>query len=314
MAELKAITYKSEINLIGRYACDFESVETGGDLFGFWNQDGMPVVIFVTGPGKDSKHNIASFYQDIPYLHECGDYLHNNFALEHIGSWHSHHKMGIYGPSEGDLNTMRNCLNTQAPTRFLIVICNFESSKAVIVNGFIFSLEFQNIHKNTLWVLLPEISPIRDQVKDHAKFIKYPKTKKVQLKIQETNLNESKKVIPPEKVDLPVESYFNTSEGRIFLKKELEKIKERKDCTDVELVQNSDKTIGITFKFDGKDIEIRYPLDFSEKNPNPTLIEKNIKDQNKEIKLEVTPERMYFISPFDFFREIRRAFFDQNWF
>jgi hypothetical protein len=309
MAQIKAIINADELTFIARCVLDFNDLETGGDYFGYWNKDGMPVIKYVTGPGKKTTRTSTSFYQDIEYLHECGDYIHGKFALEHIGSWHSHHKLGLDHPSGGDVNTMRNCLNTQGVDKFFITICNIISSDEVNINGFLFSNAFRNLYEKSDWVILPDASPYRRQIEDKADFITYPKTKKAKFRVSQTTLNASKKIIQPEKADLPKDSYFDTEEGRKFLKNEFEKIKEDKDASDVEIIQNADKTIGISFKYEGKELEIRYPLDFSEKNPNPELRVKEAEQEVKKHIIEIEPERRYFIRRYNLFDIFRQRFF-----
>ncbi|MDD3878330.1 MAG: hypothetical protein PHT69_17050 [Bacteroidales bacterium] len=310
MEKLVSITYEGELEVIARHTLDFENTETGGDLFGFWTKDSMPIIKYVTGPGKNTSRSATSFFQDIPYLHQCGHYFHDNFALEHIGSWHSHHKLGIEKPSEGDINTMRNCLLNKGIERFFIAICVINNRKEVTINGFLFSNEFVNIHKQTNWIILPNESPFRKQIDNNTRFIVHPNTKKSIYKVvMENNSNCDNKINTSEKVELPNDSFFSTEAGRKFLKQEYEKISSRIDCTDVELIQNDDQTIGISFKLDGKEIEIRYPVDFSEKNPNPVIIEKNDKNETKRHLIAVEPVKMYFISTFDIFSDIFRLIF-----
>jgi hypothetical protein len=297
MSEIKAITTESELNFIARCVLDYEDLETGGDFFGYWSKDGMPVIVYTTGPGKKTKRSSVSFYQDISYLHMCGDYIHNKFAYEHIGSWHSHHKLGLEHPSGGDVNTMQNCLNTQGVDKFFITICNIVSSNEVLINGFLFSKFYRNLYEKTNWAILPDENPIRKYIDEKVDFITYPKTKKAKFKVSETNLKESKKVIVDEKVDLATNSYFTTDEGRKFLKNEFEKLKNVKEFSNVEIIQNEDKTIGITFLFNNREVEIRYPLDFPEKNPTPVVYEKETGKEPKQYFKEIELYKLGF--PFD---------------
>ena len=64
----KAIIYQSELDYMSRCILDYPNIETGGQLFGFWTATGVPVVMYVIGPGKNAQHNPTSFVQDQRYL------------------------------------------------------------------------------------------------------------------------------------------------------------------------------------------------------------------------------------------------------
>jgi hypothetical protein len=83
-----------------------DNIETGGDLFGLWVNSYTAVVQFVLGPGQNCKRTAVSFYQDIEYLREAGNYLTQQHGLCNIGQWHSHHRLSLTRPSGGDENTV----------------------------------------------------------------------------------------------------------------------------------------------------------------------------------------------------------------
>ena len=135
-----------------------------------------------------------------------------------------------------------------------------------------------------------------------------PKYQKGVFRIAPAQQRHSGK-LESEKPELSKDSYFETASGREFLKKEFAKIQSHPDCKDVELIQNEDKTIGITFLFENKEVEVRYPNDFSEENPNPMIIEK---DKDNVVKTHIIPadeEKRYFRNPFDLFNEFRKIIF-----
>src|ERR1035437_2290375 len=160
----KAIIYQSELDFMSRCVIDYPNLETGGDFFGFWTKEGHPVVQFVIGPGKGTTRTSTSFYQDIEYLKECGKFLNGKYGLEHIGGWHSHHRLALAHPSGGDVNTMRNALRNGNIERFLISICNIESESDVTINGFLFSRENPKDYNFCKWHILDEKSPIRETI------------------------------------------------------------------------------------------------------------------------------------------------------
>ncbi|RYY51420.1 MAG: hypothetical protein EOO06_00010 [Chitinophagaceae bacterium] len=304
MSGAKAIIYESELRFLTKCVLDYPDLETGGDFFGFWNKDGLPVIMVATGPGEKTTRTSTSFYQDIHFLHQCGEFLHANFALEHIGSWHSHHRLGLDRPSGGDINTMKNCLNSQNIDKFFISISNIVEKDLVKIGGFLFSKSYRNLYEDTEWILLPNVSPFKEKI-EQQRFFTFPHTEDGRYKLKRSNSGVSNRLIKQEKVELAPNSFFETAEGRSFLKKEYEKINSNSEFSDVELIQNEDKTIGITFNYDGKALEIRYPHDFSENNPNPVVIERN--DENKILEHPIQAES-YKRNPFDLLYAIKAIF------
>ena len=59
-----AIIYQSELDYLSRCILDYPDIETGGQLFGFWTNQGVPVVLYVIGPGRHANHQQSFFNQD----------------------------------------------------------------------------------------------------------------------------------------------------------------------------------------------------------------------------------------------------------
>jgi len=307
MEEIYATTHESELRFISNCVLDYSNLETGGDYFGFWTKYGMPVIVFATGPGPQTSRSEVSFYQDIGYLHNTGNYVYENYKIKHIGSWHSHHRLGLEHPSGGDVNTMRNALSNGNLQRFFITICNIKDADTVKINGFLFSNEYSNFYRPVKWNIIERPSPIREKEINNSLFTS-PKSQNATFVVDVVK----KKIVnvsEHEKPALPENSFFNTKEGSEFLKKEFLKIKNHPECSDVEMVQNEDNTIGFTFKMESKDVEIRYPNDFSSANPNPIVIERENGGAVKTHNIESNKEKKHFIKPFDLIKEMRKMLF-----
>ena len=52
----RPIIFRSEMDYISRCILDYTNIETGGQLFGYWTEDGTPVVLFAIGPGANANH------------------------------------------------------------------------------------------------------------------------------------------------------------------------------------------------------------------------------------------------------------------
>lgn len=133
----RAEIYRSELEYILRCILERPEIETGGELFGFWKDDGTPVVTYVIGPGPKANHEYAFFNQDIAYLSEVGSVLTGKFGLEHIGEWHSHHSLGLAHPSGHDASTIAHGMAAHRRNRFLLCIgtCSDRSAR---LGGFAF--------------------------------------------------------------------------------------------------------------------------------------------------------------------------------
>jgi len=261
----KAIIYQSELDFIAKCVLDYPDEETGGDFFGFWNKDGFPVVQYVIGPGPKTTRSSISFYQDIQYLKQCGALLNARHCLEHIGSWHSHHTLGLAKPSRGDINTMQNALNNYGVSSFLISICNITKNE-VVVNGFLFSGENADMYEDCAWVILEGQSPVREDINQlNNKLFSGPEVKEANVKPANTATMRKEKTA--EKPVLPKGSYFETTQGQEYLKKVYAKLESNRELEKVDLVQKEDARIGIKFNYDGDGYEIIFPHEFPEKSP-----------------------------------------------
>jgi hypothetical protein len=279
----KAIIHKSELDFMSRCVMDFPDLETGGDFFGFWTKEGDPVIQFVIGPGLNTTRTQQSFYQDIDYLKRCGTFLNSKYGLEHIGGWHSHHRLGLTKPSSGDVNTMRNALHDQNLPNFLISICNIDGNSTVSIKGYLFSKGNPNDYTPCNWNILEGISPLRDSLlREDSNLFVSPKTKRAPDQIEIIDLNNNlKNEIEVEKPELALDSYWTKPEGRTYLKNAYEKLKARTDISNVEILQLADKRIALSFYHDGDGYEIQFPEDFPKSDPE--VVEKKLDGDNESI-------------------------------
>ena len=159
--------YASEYKQICAWVLKERSLETGGDLFGLWNNDHTAVIQLVLGPGKDCQRTSGSFYQDVNYLEKVGSHLTRKEGLCHIGEWHSHHTIGLKRPSGGDERTVWTNMPKYGLSRFLLFIANIENRDLSASAG-CFLFEFENTNKRKQvrqgkFVLLQNESPFRSR-------------------------------------------------------------------------------------------------------------------------------------------------------
>lgn len=157
----RAFIYQSEMEFIFRCILDYPSIETGGELFGFWSVSGTPVVLYAIGPGPHANHQPTFFNQDLDYLHSLGGLLVRRYGLHHIGEWHSHHQLGLAQPSGHDARTMIENIRNHHLHRFLCCIGNCRE-EAVTLNPFNFTESAQYTRAD--WVIKPMESPFRQVI------------------------------------------------------------------------------------------------------------------------------------------------------
>ncbi|GDX83872.1 hypothetical protein LBMAG42_56830 [Deltaproteobacteria bacterium] len=116
--------YESELLRMAAHMAAFPRRETGGELFGLATHSGASVVYRVTGPAKRARHLSTSFFQDEAFIRSASEVAWAH-GLQHLGSWHSHHHIGLAEPSGGDEHTARAALKETGWPRFLMIIGNF---------------------------------------------------------------------------------------------------------------------------------------------------------------------------------------------
>lgn len=136
--DFKVYLFEEDRKIMEDLVLRYQDVETGGDLFGLWTTEGDAVLHIVLGPGQDCKRTDVSFYQDIPYLQRNGELLTQKYMLCHIGEWHSHHRLRLFQPSQGDSSTViRNY--PSGTCGFLLIIANIVSPTAVEFSPYLYT-------------------------------------------------------------------------------------------------------------------------------------------------------------------------------
>jgi hypothetical protein len=114
--------YAGDLQNLAHWVRDSPDKETGGDLFGNWSHVGNPVVQAVIGPGPQARRSATLFHQDIDFLRAQAALLARQGGLQHIGQWHSHHRLGLEEPSEHDNRTIQRALANYHLPAFVLCI------------------------------------------------------------------------------------------------------------------------------------------------------------------------------------------------
>lgn len=94
-----------------KLARDWEPLEVGGVLAGYWNDQAAVVTDFV-GPGEDAQHDRYTFVPDDEYhaTEIARLYSASNGATIYLGDWHTH-PSGLARLSPLDKGTLRRIAN-----------------------------------------------------------------------------------------------------------------------------------------------------------------------------------------------------------
>lgn len=157
------VTWESEVRAMAVEATAW-SIETGGDLFGRW-QD-VPTVFLATKAGPAAQRDHAHFRLDVDYLRDLSETLATTWGLRYFGDWHSHHRLGLSAPSGGDRRRIISIGNRNQFPAMAEIIVTLEESRGdptVRIHPWLYDLAGEANHPFVLDVkVLPGISPVRE--------------------------------------------------------------------------------------------------------------------------------------------------------
>lgn len=90
-------------------AAQFSPFEAGGLLLGYWNDDGIAVVMAATRPGPRAVHRLFSFVPDYGFDDKQVEHAYERSGRYwgYLGDWHTH-PLGSSDPSRKDRKVARN--------------------------------------------------------------------------------------------------------------------------------------------------------------------------------------------------------------
>jgi len=158
----------SELQAIGQNAFEWGETETGNWLWGFQRVDGSIVIMLATPPGPNAKHSTVQFVEDHEYFIECANYLYERFGIEPRIRAHSHHRLGISGPSGGDRETAASFSEKNSMPNFVDLILTFtdEECRKIRISAFVYEDPTNPASKEKTCQIgiIPGVSPIRESL------------------------------------------------------------------------------------------------------------------------------------------------------
>jgi len=120
-------TWKSELEHMAGIAAQKGRIETGGDLFGLMSHGDKPVIMFSTPPGPNAIQESAHFRQDPDFLRQVSHLLGDEYGIQYLGNYHSHHWLNIQGLSMGDIASVHSIAKRNRYTRLSQIVITFQN-------------------------------------------------------------------------------------------------------------------------------------------------------------------------------------------
>ena len=157
--------YESELQMIGFDSASWDT-ETGGDLFGVW-QD-IPIIYLATLAGPKAIRNHAHFRLDLEYLIALSADLEVDWGLRYFGDWHSHHSLGLASPSSGDKKRIVSVAkknNFEAMAEFIITFTPTSGAeKQIAIHPFAYLNPPSTSLTDVGLIVLKGTSPVRSML------------------------------------------------------------------------------------------------------------------------------------------------------
>jgi hypothetical protein len=157
------LVWESELRAIAAETSAW-TIETGGDLFGRW-QD-TPAVYLATKAGPKAIRNTTHFRLDVDYLRQLSETLATDWSLRYFGDWHSHHRLGLTEPSSGDRKRIRGLGGRNQFASMAEIIVTVEDSgrdQIIRIHPWLYDLSGDQNDPTPLGIkVLRGLSPVRE--------------------------------------------------------------------------------------------------------------------------------------------------------
>lgn len=156
--------YESEIRSIAHETFEWD-LETGGDLFGFWEPE--PLVLLATRLGPNGERNADHCRFDLSFLRQLSAKLQRDWGLLYFGDWHSHPRKSVMVPSQADRQRIRQIAERKHFPRMIECIVTHRrvatcEEGTLFVRAFGYERPNWRVPADLEINVLPGISPVRE--------------------------------------------------------------------------------------------------------------------------------------------------------
>ena len=164
LRELKVYLFEEDYEMMKELVLRYPNVETGGDLFGLWTNDGEPVLHIVTGQGIETvsspqqvfSSNNTSFDSRIEDL---GDELYRKFHLIRLGKWQY---MPRSGQTEIATVGQKRLPEKAGMEDFLLILASYDGQSSKVELNPYFLSQFSTTKRGEMADALPRRSIFRE--------------------------------------------------------------------------------------------------------------------------------------------------------
>ncbi|XVQ14552.1 hypothetical protein ACQP1W_19090 [Spirillospora sp. CA-255316] len=121
--------FESELRVIADETFDHERIETGGSLFGLLSHGGGPTVFLATRPSGRVVRGSSTLELDPEVTRELERLSWDEFGVQCLGMWHSHHWIDLHEPSGGDCERTRRYAERYQRPQYTEILANFVGSE-----------------------------------------------------------------------------------------------------------------------------------------------------------------------------------------
>jgi hypothetical protein len=116
--------YESELQVICDETLEYPNIETGGNLYGHVSNGGTPVIWLASRPAGNVYRGDVALELDPQVTNRMQNFIWEQFGVQFLGMWHSHHQIGLYQPSEGDRRRTANFAVKWDRKFYVEILCN----------------------------------------------------------------------------------------------------------------------------------------------------------------------------------------------
>jgi hypothetical protein len=168
MSEATVRIYESELSLIVHETAEYETIETGGSLFGLWTNSCNPTIMLASRPGKQAIRTATQFEQEVDIHRLMEELMVRHHGVQSVGLWHSHHGLGLHELSGGDVRRTMKFAHRTKRRLFCDLLCYFakhsrgaKESPEVTVKPYVYHDAASGRRLPTSIAVLPGLSPLR---------------------------------------------------------------------------------------------------------------------------------------------------------
>ena len=122
--------YESELQVICDETVEYPNIETGGNLYGHVSNGGTPVIWLASRPAGNVYRGNVALELDPQVTNRMQNFIWEQYGVQFLGMWHSHHQIGLYQPSEGDRRRTANFAVKWSRKFYVEILCNLPRGEA----------------------------------------------------------------------------------------------------------------------------------------------------------------------------------------